>query len=60
MSGLEQLRAIFDGGGVRFSEECCIRKAVNERGLNSGPVGLADAISEDECRDGHSFCFNVD
>ena len=37
------------------SEECCIRKAVNERGLNSGPVGLADAISEDEAATGTAF-----
>src|SRR5271166_479908 len=37
------------------SEECCICKAVNERGLNSGPVGLADAISEDEAATGTAF-----
>ena len=37
------------------SEECCIRKAVNERDLNSGPVGLADAISEDEAATGTAF-----
>ncbi len=39
------------------SEECCIRKAVNERGLNSGPVGLADASSEDEAATGTAFAF---
>ena len=33
-------------GTVPLSEESCIRKAVDERGLNSGPVGLADASSE--------------
>ena len=37
------------------SEECCIRKAVDELGLNSGPVGLADAISEDEAATGTAF-----
>ena len=40
---------------LRLFEECCIRKAVNERGLNSGPVGLADAISEDEAATGTAF-----
>jgi len=40
---------------MRLSEECCIRKAVNERGLNSGPVGLADATSEDEAAMGTAF-----
>ena len=39
----------------RNSEESCIRKAVNERGLNSGPVGLADASSEDEAATGTAF-----
>jgi hypothetical protein len=37
------------------SEECCIRKAVDELGLNSGPVGLADAISDDEAATGTAF-----
>jgi len=37
------------------SEECCIRKAVDELGLDSGPVGLADAISEDEAATGTAF-----
>jgi hypothetical protein len=36
-------------------EESCIRKAVDERGLNSGLVGLADAISEDEAATGTAF-----
>ena len=31
-----------------FSAESCIRKAVAERGLTPGPVGLADAKAEDE------------
>jgi hypothetical protein len=30
------------------SEESGIRKAVNERGLTPGPVGLANTIAEDE------------
>src|SRR4051812_1477890 len=30
------------------SAESCIRKAVAERGLTPGPVGLADAKAEDE------------
>ena len=33
---------------VRLSEESSLRRAVNERGLNSGTVGLEDASSEDE------------
>jgi len=37
-----------DSRKLGSSEESCIRRAVNERGLNSGPVGLADAIPEDE------------
>ncbi len=37
------------------SEERCIRKAVGECGLNSGPVGLADATSEDEAVTGTAF-----
>ena len=47
----------FGGAGWQTAllEECCIRKAVNERGLNSGPVGLADAISEDEAATGTAF-----
>jgi hypothetical protein len=43
------------GAGVRDSEESCIRKAVGECGLNSGPVGLADATSEDEPATGTAF-----
>jgi hypothetical protein len=31
-----------------FSEEYCISKAVSERGLSQGSVGLADATAEDE------------
>jgi hypothetical protein len=37
------------------SAERCIRKAVSERGLNPGRVGLADAISEDEAAMGTVF-----
>ena len=33
---------------VRLFAESCIRKAVAERGLTPGPVGLADAKAEDE------------
>ena len=40
------------GGDRRLSSapsaESCIRKADDERGLSSGPVGLADATAEDE------------
>src|SRR5208337_2851804 len=38
------------------SEESCIRRAVNECGLNSGPVGLADATSEDEAASRWADC----
>src|SRR5271166_5762325 len=41
---------------VRLFEESCIRKAVGERGLNSGPVGLADATSEDEAASRWADC----
>ena len=34
--------------GAAFSAESCIRKAVAERGLTPGLVGLADAKAEDE------------
>jgi len=37
------------------SEESCIRRAVNERGLNSDLVGPADASSEDEAATGTAF-----
>jgi hypothetical protein len=40
---------------VRLSEESCIHKAITERGLYSGPVGLADAIAEDEAATGTAF-----
>jgi hypothetical protein len=35
-------------GTLRVSAESCIRKAVAERGLSPGLVGLADAKAEDE------------
>jgi len=40
------------------SAERCIRKAVDERGLSPGPVGLADATAEDEprVRPGYGIC----
>jgi hypothetical protein len=34
-----------------------IRKAVNERGLDSSPVGLADTTAEDEAAMGTAFAF---
>ena len=37
------------------SEESCIRRAVNERGLTSDLVGPADASSEDEAATGTAF-----
>ena len=37
------------------SEESCIRKAVGERGLIAGPVGLADTTAEDEAATGMAF-----
>jgi len=40
---------------VASFEESCIRKAITERGLKSGPVGLADAIAEDEAATGTAF-----
>jgi len=40
---------------VRLFEESCIRRAVNERGLNSDLVGPADASSEDEAATGTAF-----
>jgi hypothetical protein len=39
-----------------FSEESCIRKAVSERGLSQGPVGLADATAEDEAASRWADC----
>jgi hypothetical protein len=37
------------------SAESCIRKAVSERGLTPGPVGLADTTAEDEAATGTAF-----
>jgi hypothetical protein len=37
------------------SAERCIRKAVAERGVTPGLVGLADAISENETATGTAF-----
>jgi hypothetical protein len=39
------------------SEESCIRKAVTERGIVPGPVGLADTPAEDEAATGMAFAF---
>jgi len=39
-----------------FSEERFIRKADEERGLNSGSVGLADASTEDEAASRWADC----
>ena len=39
-----------------FSEESCIRKAVSERGLSQGPVGLADATAENEAASRWADC----
>jgi hypothetical protein len=41
-------------------EESCIRRAVDERGLNSGPVGPADTNAEDEAATGTAFALRVD
>ena len=41
---------------VRVSAESCIRKAVAERGLTPGPVGLADAKAEDEAASRWADC----
>jgi len=38
-----------------FSEASCIRKAVDERGLIPGPVGLADTTAADEAATGTAF-----
>jgi hypothetical protein len=38
------------------SAESCIRKAVAERGLTSGVVGLADAKAEDEAASRWADC----
>jgi hypothetical protein len=52
------------GGERRFryalSAESCIRKAVAERGLIPGPVGLADTKPEDEAATGTAFALRVD
>ena len=37
------------------SEESCIRKAVEERGLIPGSAGLADTTAEDEAATGTAF-----
>jgi hypothetical protein len=39
-----------------LSAESCIRKAVVERGLTSGFVGLADAKAEDEAASRWAIC----
>ncbi len=39
-----------------FSAESCIRKAVVERGLTPGLVGLADAKAEDEAASRWADC----
>ena len=39
-------------GSNASSEESWIRKAVGERGLSPGPVGLADPTAEDEAATG--------
>ena len=39
-----------------FSAESCIRKAVAERGVTPGPVGLADAKAEDEAASRGADC----
>jgi hypothetical protein len=41
--------------GALFAESC-IRKAVAERGLTPGPVGLADAKAEDEAASRWADC----
>ena len=47
---------VFGTGGRSASfEESCIRRAVNERGLNSDLVGPADTSSEDEAATGTAF-----
>jgi hypothetical protein len=38
-----------------LSEESCIRKAVTERGLTSGLIGLADTTAENEAATGTAF-----
>jgi hypothetical protein len=44
------------GGLGSPSAESCIRKAVAERGLTPGPVGLADAKAEDEAASRWADC----
>jgi hypothetical protein len=39
------------------SAESCIRKAVAERGIAPGLVGLADTTAEDEAATGMAFAF---
>jgi hypothetical protein len=38
-----------------LSAESCIRKAVTERGITPGLVGLADTTAEDEAATGTGF-----
>jgi hypothetical protein len=49
---------ILDEIDIEINEQCeesCIRKAVGERGLIPGPVGLADTTAEDGAATGTSF-----
>ena len=41
---------------LRLSAERCIRKAINERDVGSGAVGLADATAEDEAASWWADC----
>jgi hypothetical protein len=38
-----------------LSDKCCIREAVNQRGLIPDPIGLADTTAEDQAATGTAF-----